>query len=105
MPHTIQKSILKNLLLKKELRFSDLNSDKISTDQFTFHVKRLRQREIIKKDPDGLYRLTMKGKEYANRFDVDGQKVMLERQAKLGILIVCKNKEGKYLIQKRLKEG
>ena len=103
MPHKIQRIILKNLLLNKELRFSELNSESISNDHFTFHIKQLVSNGIVLKGDDGLYRLTSDGKEYANRFDVDGGEVKLERQAKLGILVVaCEN--GKYLVQQRLKE-
>lgn len=102
--HKIQKSILKNLLIKKELRFSDLNSEGISNDHFTFHVKRLVNEGVISKGEDGLYRLTSSGKEYANRFDIDGKEVVLQRQAKIGILVVARDKDKRFLIQERLKE-
>jgi len=101
--HEIQKTILKNLLLEKELRFSDLNSEKISNDRFNFHLKRLIKEGIVSKRKDGLYCLTSVGKEYANRFDIDGGRVVLERQAKLAILVVCQKKD-KFLIQQRQKE-
>lgn len=103
MPHKIQKIILKNLLLNQELRFSELNSESISSDHFSFHVKQLVTSGVVLKGEDGLYRLTSDGKEYANRFDIDGKEIKLEKQAKLGILVVaCEN--GKYLIQQRLKQ-
>jgi len=103
MPHKIQRIILKNLLLNKELRFSELNSESVSSDHFSFHIKQLVSGGTILKGDDGLYRLTQDGKEYANRFDVDGGEVKLERQAKLGILVIgCCN--GRYLVQQRLKE-
>lgn len=102
--HKIQKSILKNLLINKDLRFSDLNSGNVSSDHFTFHVKRLMAQGIVNKGEDGFYCLTSQGKEYANRFDIDRGEVVLQKQAKLGILVVCRDKDSKFLIQQRLKE-
>lgn len=102
--HTIQKNILKNLLLNKELRFAKLNSDNFPNDQFNFHLKRLINLGIVAKRKDGPYYLTQEGKEYANRYDVDGKELKLERQAKLGVLVICRDENGKYLAQERLKE-
>lgn len=101
--HKIQKTILKNLLINKELRFSDLNTEGISSDHFTFHVKRLVKEGIVVKGEDGLYRLTSNGKEYANRFDIDEKEILLQKQAKVGILVVGRDKD-RFLIQQRLKE-
>lgn len=102
--HQIQKNILKNLLINKRLRFSGLNSEGISNDHFTFHVKRLVEEGIIQKEEDGFYSLTLQGKEYANRFDIDSKQIMMQKQAKVAILVVARNDEGKFLIQQRLKE-
>jgi len=102
--NNIQKSILKNLLVNKELRFSELNSDNVSNDHFSFHVKRLVDQAIIKKGEDGLYRFTPMGKEYANRFDIDGAEIRIQKQAKVGILVVARDKQERFLIQQRLKE-
>lgn len=102
-PHEIQKSILKNLLVNKELRFSGLNSTGISSDRFTFHLKALVEQGIVRKDDNGLYRLTSQGKEYANRFDIDSQEMKIERQAKVAVLVIARDGD-KYLVQQRLKE-
>ena len=53
------------------------------------------------------YKLTNFGKEFANRFDTDSQKVTYEKQAKISVLPCGVKKEGgvvKYLIQQRLKQ-
>lgn len=105
--HPIQISILRVLMYKEEARFSDLNSEKISTDHFNFHVKKLLELELIEKTVNNRYRLTPKGKEFTNRFDTDQRQPLLERQAKIGVLVVCTKKEGnaqKYLAQQRLKQ-
>jgi Mn-dependent DtxR family transcriptional regulator len=103
--HPIQANILLFLLFEPKARFKDLNTTGISTDHFNFHVRRLVELGLIEKTKRGFYKLTPKGKEFANRFDTDSQ--LLERQAKIGVLICCvdeSEKDIKYLIQQRLKE-
>lgn len=102
--HEAQAQILKTLLFKTEARFRDLNTQKLTTDHFTFHLKQLVEAGIIEKTPKTTYKLTAKGKEFANRFDTE--KVALERQAKLAVCIVGVKKQGriiKFLSQQRLK--
>lgn len=103
--HPIQADILRVLLFKPQARFSELNTTGMTTDHFTFHVKRLVETGLIEKTEQNTYQLTTIGKEFANRFDTDS--VVLERQAKIGALVVGVKKEGrirKYLIQQRLKQ-
>lgn len=102
--HLAQAQILKTLLFKTEARFRDLNITKLSTDHFTFHLKQLIETGIIEKTQKGTYRLTAKGKEFANRFDTE--KVALEKGAKPSVLVVAVKKEQnatKYITQQRLK--
>ena len=61
--------------------------------------------DLVEKLTDGKYALTVKGKEFSNRFDTDNK--VIERQAKLACGILCiKVEDGvtKYLLQKRLKQ-
>lgn len=105
--HPVQTGILKVLLFREYARFSDLNAEKIPSDHFNFHVKKLLDENLIEKTDDGLYKLTVKGKEFANRFDADSATMAIERQAKLGALVICSKTENgvpKYLIQQRLKQ-
>jgi ADP-ribose pyrophosphatase YjhB (NUDIX family) len=103
--HPIQAQILCFLLFKSRARFSELNVKKVSTDHFAFHLKRLVETGLVKKVEGAKYQLTAKGKEFANRFDTET--IVLERQAKIGILICGIKKENglkKYLAQQRLKQ-
>jgi len=105
--HPIQVGILRVLLFRPEARFSELNTAKIPNDHFTFHLKTLLDSGLIKKGEDGLYTLTESGKEFANRFDTEASMPVIERQAKIGALVVCVDDSGperKYLVQKRLKQ-
>lgn len=104
--HEIQASILKELLFRELSHFSELNREKIPSDQFAFHLKQLVDQGIAEKTEEGLYRLTVKGKEYANRFDVDSGPAKIEKQAKLSALVIAirDGKEGtEYLMQTRSK--
>jgi len=103
--HPIQASSLRVLLFKLKARFSELNIDKVPNDQFNFHVKQLLEQGLIEKNESGVYQLTPMGKEFANRFDTDTNKV--ERQAKCSVCICCikyENNQRYYLMNKRLKQ-
>jgi len=103
--HPVQSSILCELLFTKEGRFGQLNKLGLSTDHFSFHLKQLIDWGLVDKPEKGKYRLSEKGKEFANRFDTE--KAEVEKQAKVAVLIVGVKKERgekKYLIQQRLKQ-
>lgn len=102
--HSIQAQILTKLLFKPAARFADLNDQKLETDHFNFHLQSLVKAGLVIKQESGGYELTNEGKEFANRFDTEEQK--LERQPKVSIVVVGTRKQkGKtqYLVQKRLK--
>lgn len=104
--HQIQNEILGALLFKNRARFTELNAKNVPNDHFTFHLKRLAEQELVEKDDQGFYMLTRIGKEYANRLDVDSEKIGMERQAKTAVLVIAiddSGKERKYLVQQRLK--
>lgn len=103
--HPTQGQILRSLLFHPERRFSEL-APGISSDQLSFHVKRLIELSLIQKNGEG-YMLTASGKEYANRFDADPARMAIERQPKIGVLVICVSKDGtttRYLVQQRLKQ-
>jgi predicted transcriptional regulator len=102
--HPVQATILRVLLFNTEAKFSELNTQQMSTDHFNFHVKKLLELGLIEKQKN-LYNLTTKGKEFANRFDTDDNTI--ERQAKVSVLVAAIKMEGgkkKYLVQQRLKQ-
>lgn len=104
--HPIQGEILRVLLFNPQARFSELNASRVPSDQFTFHVKRLVELGLISKAREH-YTLTDIGKELANRMDTDQKQMAVERQAKLGVLVVPvreKDSRCEYLVQQRLKQ-
>lgn len=93
------------LIFDPVLSFSKLNRKKVPSDHFNFHLKQLVIWNLVEKGENGKYKLTIKGKEFANRMDTE--KKIYEKQAKIGVLIcLTRIKKGKteYLIQQRLKE-
>jgi len=112
--HPIQANILRVLLFKPEAKFSEMNAlvsetskgrPKISSDHFNFHIKRLSELGLVEKTGKHSYGLTRRGKEFSNRLDTE--KVSLERQAKIAVLVIpvrTKKKSKYYLTQQRLKQ-
>lgn len=99
--HAVQMKVLRHLLLSPQANFASLRKDaNMQSDQFTFHLKKLIKVGYIVKE-DGVYRLTKKGKEYANRMDTAENTI--EKQAKLSVVLVIEREDGTWLHQQRLK--
>jgi len=103
--HQVQMRILRHLLMNSIDSFSQMAKEsKLPSDHFNYHLSCLHKTGYILKEGDK-YKLTRTGKEFANRMDTE--KNVIEKQAKLGaLLIISKVENGKkyLLIQKRLKE-
>lgn len=103
--HAAQAKILRELLFTPDASFAALlKATDLTSDHFTFHVKRLVELGLISKQKNR-YTLTVNGKEYANRLDTDV--VLLEKQAKVAVLLLGAKESGGtryYLCQQRLKQ-
>jgi len=103
--HSVQATILRELLFKQSARFTELNIKDLTSDHFTFHINKLVEAKLVEKTLENKYTLTISGKEFANRLDTDNAK--MERQPKVCVSVICTKTEDevtKYLIQKRLKQ-
>ncbi len=101
-PHVVQLKILRELLMNPGLGFAELmKSSQMSSDHFTFHIKKLIKLGMITKHSTGEYILTTQGKEFANRMDTEG--LVLERQPKVSVVLMVSDGNGRYLQQQRLK--
>lgn len=102
--HPIQTLILRYLLFSPSARYTTLQRESgIDSDHFKFHLKRLSELGYVEKS-DNVYRLTVLGKEYANKLDTDNNEI--ERQPKSAVILVIEREgdHGKeYLVQERLK--
>lgn len=103
--HQVQVSILRYLLFVPHATFSELQTTTdLSSDHFNFHIKKLIAKQYIEKS-ERYYKLSHKGKEYANRMDTDEKAI--EKQPKVSIAITLertsKDGEREFLFQQRKK--
>lgn len=103
--HPIQVAILRHLLFTPQAGFADLQkTTDLTSDHFNFHIKKLIEESYVDKT-GRVYKLTGKGKEYANRMDTDENEI--ERQPKVSIVVTLERKnaagEREFLYQQRLK--
>ena len=101
--HQAQVDILHVLLFKPHAGFAELQkASGLTSDHFNFHIKQLLEQDFVAKNKDGKYLLTIKGKEFSNRFDTDAREV--ERQPKVAVCLIIRDNEGRTLMQQRLKQ-
>ncbi len=103
--HDAQTSILRELLFHPHAGYAKLQKPTgLASDHFNFHISRLVELGLVEKVSRGLYKLTPRGKEYANRLDTDNNTV--ERQPKAAVILALERKNGskkEFLFQERLK--
>lgn len=100
--HDAQVSILRELLFHPDATFATLQKPTgLTSDHFTFHISRLCDLHYVERAKNGSYRLTSKGKEYANRLDTDNNTI--ERQPKVAVILALEHTDGTWLFQERLK--
>lgn len=88
--HQAELSILRTLRRTTSARFSDLMKPTgIQSDSFKFYIRKLIKLEYIEKQHQGDYKLTAKGKEFAN--NLDDTTLMIQKQPKLSVLIIASN--------------
>ncbi len=106
--HPVQMQILNKIIFKPNARFKDLKVPHLTTDHFTYHLKKLLELNLISKNKNS-YNLTEKGKKFVNTMDTELAKE--EKFGKRGVLLryakpVVQNHKTvlKYLVYKRLKQ-
>lgn len=103
--HEAQTLILRELLFRPQAGYAELQKPTgLTSDHFNFHISRLVDLGLVERVERGQYRLSLAGKEYANKMDTDSNTI--ERQPKMAVmLMICKEQDGqqKYLIQERVK--
>ncbi len=80
--HSAQTVILRELLFHPSVKFAGLQKmTGMESDHFAFHLQKLVDLGLVEKMSRGVYTLTQKGKEYANKLDTDNNTI--ERQPKI----------------------
>lgn len=103
--HIAQMTILRTLLIGQTTSFSDLaRRANLTSDHANFHIKQLITAGMVERVTKqyGQYRLTRKGKEYANRMDTD--ELVIEKQPKLVVDIAIEDDSGRFIFQVRRKQ-
>ena len=103
--HKAQMKLLRQLLMSSTCKFSVLvKASGLSSDHANFHIKQLIDAGFVEhvSKTYGEYRLTVKGKEYANRMDTDVN--VMEKQPKLSVVLDIVDDYGRHLQQERLKQ-
>lgn len=103
--HVAQVAILRHLLFSPEAGFADIQkTTKLTSDHFNFHIKKLIEEEYVEKSNKS-YRLTRKGKEYANRMDTDENEIEKQPKVSVAITLERRNERGEreFLFQQRKK--
>jgi len=103
--HEYQMAILQKLIYKNDLRFTDLKIENLTSEHFTYHLKKLIEKNLIKKTIGG-YELTIEGKDFIGR--IDTVNLNIEKNPKVSVLIYIRRRKDKgnfeYLMSKRLKQ-
>jgi ADP-ribose pyrophosphatase YjhB (NUDIX family) len=98
----VQAGIMRELFRKDDLRFSEINVNKILSDQFSYHLRQLVKYGLIEKSPDSTYRLSVIGRSRA--IMLNSNKAGFIEQGFLAVRIVLDKTEGGqryFLMQQR----
>lgn len=107
--HKAQRNILVHLRHRPGTtgaRFSELcATTDMTSDVFKFHIQKLVALDYISKHPSGRYRLTQRGKEFANRLDEKtGREIPQPKASMLLVARLHTGDEVRYLAHRRLRE-
>lgn len=103
--HPVQMQIIRELTFSPSIKFSELNVKDLESDKFSYHIRKLLNDGLIKKDKSDKYSLTNKGKLYSSHMDTNTNTI--EKQPKSSVLVIVhkKNKQkNSLLIHTRTKE-
>jgi len=98
----IQAGIIRRLFLHETLRFSEINDTDVSSDQFSYHLRRLIKYNLVEKDQAGHYKLSVMGRSQAVLMDSQTNKFIDQGFVAVRV-VLSKTEDGqtKYLVQKR----
>lgn len=98
--HYLQQNIIKILATRESARYSEIKPKTIESNHFLYHLNQLIKEGMVTKLADKSYILADKGKAYIDSVSFSSFKV--RSQPKIVNLLVCKNKDGQYLLYKRV---
>src|SRR5580698_5623276 len=87
------------------LRFSEINTAKLPTDVFSYHLRQLIKAKLIEKLPDQTYRLTVVGKRQTDVLYPSGTGTSIIDQESISALLFATkrvNNQAVYLAHRRM---
>ncbi len=100
--HHIQKHILEHLTTHPQAHFAQMRPKDLENNIYTYHLHQLMKEKLVRKLDDGTYELTSHGKFAA--IDISHRPREILEMAFSTLLLAVKNKEGQWLLRKRLSE-
>lgn len=100
LEHRLQKEILYKLVTSPCARFAELKPPDVDGNIFTYHLKQLIAQKLVIKDNDGNYCLTSMGKAVGINIQLTAKQLL--EQAHSIFLIVLRDKNGRWLLRRRL---
>lgn len=100
--HPVKKQILLKLSTSTQINFTGLKPKNIESNLFLYHLKQLINDNIVQKNKNGKYELSKDGIILMSKTSRASFKV--REQPLIFNMIVCKNKDNKYLLYKRLRQ-
>ncbi|HET8581565.1 MAG TPA: NUDIX domain-containing protein [Candidatus Paceibacterota bacterium] len=99
--HFIQKHILRELAQHASRRYGELQPQRIPSNTFSYHLRKLIAGGFVKKVRDG-YALTSKGVHLSTTVHFEDYSVRI--QPKIVTLIACRDAAGRFLMYRRAKQ-
>lgn len=98
----VQAQIMRQLFKRDVLRFSEINTEGLPSDQFSYHLRQLTKNGLIEKLSDNRYRLSIMGKSRAILLDTRSSKYIDQGFVACRVILGREvNGKKEYLIQKR----
>ncbi len=95
----IQQELLRKLTLNTEQKYSELKPIDLDPKLFNYHLTLLRDKELVIKKEDGMYRLSAQGQLFIER--LNGRNMKTQIQPRVATMIICQNEKSEYLLYTR----
>ena len=100
LEHHLQKEILFKLVTSPSARFAELKPAGVDGNIFTYHLQQLIKQKYVVKEKNGTYGLTSLGKAVGINILLSPKELL--EQAHSVFFIIVRDKDGRWLLRKRL---
>lgn len=97
--HVTQRNVIAKLMYADALRYAEIKPAEMTGNQFSYHLTALKKDGYVEKNDQGLYRLTLKGKQLTDRLSMKTMKRTV--QPKLVVMALLLREDGAALFHLR----